>query len=323
MVADSRRRGALIGPRVDQGEPPGTTPWRTLIVGLVVASGLVLLGTSQTEAQYVIRRGYTQVATTAPTNVTYVNGAAYPGGLAPPLITFPRWPPIGRIGTVVVNGTFVPPYSYQVVAPPWPARHYQGYGTNDFPFYGKTYGRPYDAGAGPTWAADTTTAWPDTTIRPSLMKRRFVGAALRTVRAWCVSNEDGPHSGPYRHEHSNQIALALYKGFDDTRIKVEVVVIVKKPDFTANRLGKLGEAGIGCVDCRDRFVRGLVEDQVAGGKPVNQRRIKGCIRAESDRSMARLDAKPRWSERGGWLSGTRSKTVPTVMGRDASRSIRS
>ncbi len=34
-------------------------------------------------------------------------------------------------------------YSYYV-SPPYQARTYQGYGNNDFPFYGVPYGHPYD-----------------------------------------------------------------------------------------------------------------------------------------------------------------------------------
>src|SRR5438874_819258 len=37
----------------------------------------------------------------------------------------------------------VPPYSYYA-AIPFPARGYVGYGSNDFPYYGRPYGSPSD-----------------------------------------------------------------------------------------------------------------------------------------------------------------------------------
>jgi hypothetical protein len=43
-----------------------------------------------------------------------------------------------------LTGQPIPPYSYFAARPNYPARYYWGYGSNDFPFYGRVYGRPYD-----------------------------------------------------------------------------------------------------------------------------------------------------------------------------------
>jgi hypothetical protein len=52
----------------------------------------------------------------------------------------PRSAPIGGWLSVPYPGY---PYNYYV-AHPYPARDYVGYGTNDFPFYGRPYGKPTD-----------------------------------------------------------------------------------------------------------------------------------------------------------------------------------
>ena len=62
-----------------------------------------------------------------------------------------------RTAPVVAGPTFadpyyVPPYSYYTAFPD-PARGYVGYGTNDFPFYGRPYGGPSDRWS---WAAMST-----------------------------------------------------------------------------------------------------------------------------------------------------------------------
>lgn len=55
----------------------------------------------------------------------------------------------GYVGADYAGFTFVAPslgylpYSYYA-ALPFPARGYVGYGTNDFPFYGRPYGSPSD-----------------------------------------------------------------------------------------------------------------------------------------------------------------------------------
>ncbi len=46
-------------------------------------------------------------------------------------------------GSEMTGSERVAPYSYYA-AYPYPARSYSGYGSNDFIFRGKAYGRPYD-----------------------------------------------------------------------------------------------------------------------------------------------------------------------------------
>jgi hypothetical protein len=46
------------------------------------------------------------------------------------------------------------PYSYYAARPPFPAREYVGFGSNDFPFYGNPYGRPYDLWTWPYMLSD-------------------------------------------------------------------------------------------------------------------------------------------------------------------------
>ncbi|WP_406694926.1 hypothetical protein V5E97_28180 [Singulisphaera sp. Ch08] len=55
-------------------------------------------------------------------------------------------------GPTFANPFYVPPYSYYA-AFPGPARGYEGYGTNDFPFYGQPYGGPSDRWS---WSAMST-----------------------------------------------------------------------------------------------------------------------------------------------------------------------
>jgi hypothetical protein len=92
----------------------------------------LLVGTAQVKAQHVVGGRYTYVTqvpsgvSSAPTYLPSVAGYA----------TIPR-PTVGT--------TYVPPYSYYVVPNPYATRYYSGYGNNDFPFYGKPYGRPTDA----------------------------------------------------------------------------------------------------------------------------------------------------------------------------------
>jgi hypothetical protein len=55
------------------------------------------------------------------------------------------WAPASVAGAPVYDSSaYVPPYSYYA-AWPWPARGYVPYGPGDqFPFYGRAYGHPYD-----------------------------------------------------------------------------------------------------------------------------------------------------------------------------------
>jgi hypothetical protein len=139
---------------------------KTWIAAAVVAATLGLT-TAGAEAQYVVRSGgivegtysygyYPSLGYTFP---TYANGyyagpapapgyrysSAYgPSGMVYPT-TINSVAPGGRITVATVNGTYIPPYNYTVVGHPYYARHYEGYGNNDFPFYGRIYGRPTDA----------------------------------------------------------------------------------------------------------------------------------------------------------------------------------
>jgi hypothetical protein len=99
---------------------------RTLIAALTVAAAIVI--GPNAEAQVV-------VPANAVVGTEYVVGAPYPGynaGVAIPYYGFGYW------------GTYLPPYSYYAAPYPLPARYYVGYGSNDFPFYGRPYGHPYD-----------------------------------------------------------------------------------------------------------------------------------------------------------------------------------
>src|SRR5262249_50263523 len=98
---------------------------KTLVASLVVAAALVFGQSAR--AQITVTRGawYSPAVTSTPmggaTFVTPAYGATY----------------------YYARG-YIPPYSYWA-AYPYPARTYVGYGTNDFPFYGRPYGHPYDA----------------------------------------------------------------------------------------------------------------------------------------------------------------------------------
>jgi len=52
-------------------------------------------------------------------------------------------PVLGSSFVAPYEDIYVPPYSYYA-ALPHRARGYVSYGSNDFPFYGVPYGRPYD-----------------------------------------------------------------------------------------------------------------------------------------------------------------------------------
>lgn len=99
---------------------------KTWIATLAV-SAVTLLSTAQANAQYVVEPG--------PLGRAWVGGGGIDSSPAP----------------VAVQGSgFSPfPYSYWV-AYPYAARHYVGYGNNDFPFYGTAYGSPSDPW---TWPA--------------------------------------------------------------------------------------------------------------------------------------------------------------------------
>jgi hypothetical protein len=56
---------------------------------------------------------------------------------------------------VLAGGIYLPPYSYYLAPYPLPARLYSGYGNNDFPFYGRPYGHPYDP-----WTFESLSRYP-------------------------------------------------------------------------------------------------------------------------------------------------------------------
>jgi hypothetical protein len=104
---------------------------KTLFRALLVAGPLLVgLGASRADAQVVITRGYSVVRPA-------------PVAVAPTLV--PSVATYGVISRPTVGTSYIPPYSYYVVPNPYPKRYYSGYGNNDFPFYGRPYGRPYDA----------------------------------------------------------------------------------------------------------------------------------------------------------------------------------
>lgn len=85
---------------------------------------------------------WTESSAQVPPSYSYV--ISEPGAFGAPT-PVPSRAGLAYIPRPTVGTTYIPPYSYQVVANPYASRHYAGYGTNDFPFYGRPYGRPYDA----------------------------------------------------------------------------------------------------------------------------------------------------------------------------------
>jgi hypothetical protein len=92
--------------------------------------GLVIAGTAASAAAQEVAVGPGPVAT-APRPAP---PAAYLSG---PFV------PTYSSAAVPVQSVYWPPYSYWA-AWPLPARDYVGYGSNDFPFYGRRYGSPSD-----------------------------------------------------------------------------------------------------------------------------------------------------------------------------------
>ena len=104
---------------------------KTLFKALIVGAALMAAGASRADAQTVIHRGYSVVAP--------ASGAVSGATSLPSAATY------GVIPRPSVGATYVPPYSYYVLPNAYPKRHYSGYGTGDFPFYGRPYGHRYDA----------------------------------------------------------------------------------------------------------------------------------------------------------------------------------
>ena len=135
-------------------------------IAAAAVAATLLMATPRAGAQYAARSGvvngtysygsYPGLGTTYPTytNGYYAGPAPAPGysynsAYGPSGMVYPSAinsvAPGGRITVATVNGTYVPPYNYTVVGHPYYARHYEGFGRDDFPFYGRIYGRPYDA----------------------------------------------------------------------------------------------------------------------------------------------------------------------------------
>jgi hypothetical protein len=137
------------------------TSMKTPIAVAALAAGL-LFGAARADAQVVARSrvvtssySYGYYPSYGYSFANYTNGYyAGPGSYAPVTgysqvgLGYPTYinstAPGGRIAVATVDGTYIPPYSYTVVGHPYYARHYQGYGSNDFPFYGRIYGNPTD-----------------------------------------------------------------------------------------------------------------------------------------------------------------------------------
>lgn len=140
-------------------------------IGAAAVAAALWLATPGAQGQYAVRSGmvngsysYGYYPSLGYSFANYSNGYyagpaapaagySYSSGYGPSGMVYPTTinsvAPYGRITVASVNGTYVPPYSYTVVGHPYYARHYEGYGNDDFPFYGRIYGRPYDAWSWP------------------------------------------------------------------------------------------------------------------------------------------------------------------------------
>ncbi len=89
-----------------------------------ILSLFVLLSVSEANAGHFFRKGHGRSVVTS-ASTTSTAGAS--------------------VGSTTSAQPTAPLYHYSYyVTPPSPPRTYQGYGTNDFPFYGVPYGHPYD-----------------------------------------------------------------------------------------------------------------------------------------------------------------------------------
>lgn len=62
-------------------------------------------------------------------------------------------------GIIYGRYTLLPQYTYSYYAAyQYPAREYVGYGTNDFPYYGRPYGHPSDRWSWPYLSGEYTAA---------------------------------------------------------------------------------------------------------------------------------------------------------------------
>ena len=105
---------------------------KTAMVALMLAAGGLAFAPEAKAQAWVMTHPWAGIWTTGPGSTTPLNYV------------------VPSYGTVTYSsGYSVPTYSYYA-SYPYPARQYVGFGQNDFPFYGKPYGRPYDPW---TWSA--------------------------------------------------------------------------------------------------------------------------------------------------------------------------
>src|SRR4051812_148192 len=99
---------------------------RALLAFVLTASLGLASGRSASAQSHYVSTGPVVLAPSA--NVPMAGSYALPSYGSPPVLS---------------GGIYLPPYSYYLAPYPLPARLYSG-GTNDFPFYGRPYGHPYD-----------------------------------------------------------------------------------------------------------------------------------------------------------------------------------
>lgn len=82
-------------------------------------------------------------------------GPSFVAQNVPVLPSYPIAMPSYGAPRVLTNGSYFPTYDYWAAPYPLPARLYSGYGNNDFPFYGQTYGHAYEP-----WTWSGLSRWP-------------------------------------------------------------------------------------------------------------------------------------------------------------------
>lgn len=100
---------------------------RKIILALVAAASIGLAAPRAARAQ-------TFGAIGGPVTVAPLSYQAPAPGYPMPSYGAPR----------VIQGLYVPHYSYSRAPYPYPARVYNGYGSNDFAFYGRPYGHAWE-----------------------------------------------------------------------------------------------------------------------------------------------------------------------------------
>ena len=125
---------------------------------VIVSAVFVALGASEARAQGPAR-SYSYVME-EPTGSVGTTGMPSAAGIS--------------ISRPAVGTTAIPPYSYRVVASPNVSRYYAGYGTNDFPYHGRPYGRAYDAWTWPYLAQGSGVAHYYYEVVPATVAPGFV-----------------------------------------------------------------------------------------------------------------------------------------------------